>query len=315
MPNSASPDGLRPGVVDRRRVIPADDPALADVLATIGLGPGHHELDDPARIEQDRAALLKAGLTVGVVGDGTWSGEVLTPPRLALPGWFVTIHGGGYATGSVDTYRHRYAQMAMLAECRVLNVEYRLAPAHAFPAALDDCVAAVAWAAERGPAVVGGDSAGAALAIATALVRRDHGDTLPAGIVALNPWVDLTCTLPSLVERRARDPFSGWGAAKNQAEAYLAGTPATHPLASPLYADFAGLPDMLIQIGTEDVLFDEAIGLADRAAAGGVRVRLEEWEGMFHKWHGYAGRLRGADEAIESIATFVRGRLGADAGQ
>ena len=263
------------------------------------------EIDDREN-EADLRDLVAAGVTIDPVSTPFFARGGDRPSGVRERGLFVAIHGGGYVANSCATHRRRFARIGAAAGLRVLNVGYRLAPEYPFPAAVDDCAAALRWALESGPCVIGGDSAGGALAIAATMVLRSAGETLPAAIVAISPWADLTCSLPSHTARRRRDPFADAVDPGEQAEIYLAGTPPTDPLASPLYADYTGMPPMLIQIGSEDMLFDDAVAIAERATAAGVSVHLEEWVGMFHTWHRYTGVLKGADEAIAAIGEFVR---------
>jgi acetyl esterase/lipase len=188
-----------------------------------------------------------------------------------------------------------------------LVVEYDLAPDHPFPHAIDQAVAVCRALTEEGrPFALAGDSAGGGLVMSTMLALRDAGATLPAAAVVISPWVDLTLSAGSLTTRRAIDPFAHLDDLPAYVDAYLAGVDPTDPLASPLFADLRGLPPLLVQVGSDETLYDDAARLARRAADAGVSVELEEWVGMFHTWQAYAGELEAADESLAHAGRFLR---------
>jgi acetyl esterase/lipase len=195
----------------------------------------------------------------------------------------------------------------------VLNVGYRLAPEHPHPAAVEDAVAAVrfAYAAGLAPSrvAVGGDSAGGGLALATLLGLRDERAPLPAAGVCISPWTDLSGSGDSLRANAELDPMVDEDDLRLMASAYLAGRDARAPLASPLFADLRGLPPLLVQVGTAEVLLDDATRLAERARDAGVDVQLEVWEDMIHVWHAFADVLPEGAQAVEGIADFLEKRL------
>ena len=274
--------------------------------------------DLPAATEQtleDKRATIEATAIdrldeVGVVREPTVVGGVpaewLRIPDRTADAVVVFLHGGGYVVCSVASHRDRAGRVALAAGCDGLVVDYRLAPEHPFPAAIDDAVAVCrAVQAEGRPVLLVGDSAGGGLVLATMLVLRDAGDPLPLAAVCISPWCDLTLSSPSLESRRARDPFAHLDDLPGSVDAYLAGRDPRDPLASPLLADLAGLPPLLVQVGSEETMYDDALGLAERAAAMGVPTVFEEWVGMFHTWHAYAGALEAADAAIAHAGTFL----------
>jgi epsilon-lactone hydrolase len=238
-------------------------------------------------------------------------GEWLRPPG-AEPGRVVLyLHGGGYVIGSPRSHRHLAAAIAAAAGARALLLDYRLAPEHPFPAALEDATAAYRWLLEQGVApggiVIAGDSAGGGLTVATLLALREAKVPLPAAGVCISPWVDLTCGGASYRTKAASDPIVKQAAVAEMARAYLgAATPATTPLASPLFADLRGLPPLLIHVGSEEVLLDDAIQLAERAKAAGVDATLEVYERMIHVWHWFLPMLDEAPAAVEAIGRFAR---------
>ncbi|MDY7105949.1 MAG: alpha/beta hydrolase [Actinomycetota bacterium] len=293
----------------------ADDPRLPDVVAAVrALEPaGEFEAKRErvvAGVPADLGRTIREGFRVEPINAGGVRAELIVPPGARSPGMLVCFHGGGYVVCTAGTHRRRFAHMAAAAGCLALNVDYRLAPEHPFPAAIEDAVAAVRWAATRGPVVVLGDSAGGGLALAAGLALADDADARPAGVVAISPWSDLTLAGRSHIERRDRDPFAHIDDLPAYVECYLGGaTPPTDPLASPLFGDFSGYPPLLVQVGSEETMYDDALLVAEKAACQGADVTFEEWEGMFHTWHAHVGGLTGADDAIASIGRFVADHL------
>jgi acetyl esterase/lipase len=220
------------------------------------------------------------------------------------------LHGGGYVTGSPDLYRHLLWRLADAAAARVAAVQYRLAPEHPFPAAVDDALMAwrglLAAGADPNRAAFIGDSAGGGLALALALRVRDEGERLPAAIVALSPWTDLALTGGSLRRNARADPMLNAEDVPNLAVRYLAGADPANPYASPLYGDPRGLPPTLIQVGSDEILFDDALRMADRLRAAGCEVRLETWPRMPHVFQSFAGIIPEAAKAIDRIGGFIR---------
>ena len=259
----------------------------------------------------DAVALAQARALwpVAEVDAGGVPALLVDPTRGAAVGTLVGLHGGGYVLCSAATHVERFTRMGVAAGWRTLVVDYRLAPEHPFPAALDDACAAVSWAQARfgGPVALVGDSAGGALVLATLLHRRDRGDAPAQGAVSISPWADLTCSAASHTERRAIDPFAHLDDLPTYASMYAGGRPLDDPLLSPVHGDYRDLPPLLVQIGSTETLYDDAVAVATAAASAGVATRLEEWQDMFHTWHGMAGGgLHGADEAVAAIGAFLR---------
>jgi len=223
------------------------------------------------------------------------------------------LHGGGYCIGSINTHRDMAARLSAAARARVLLIDYRLAPEHPFPAAVDDATAAYRWLLSAGtsPArtVIAGDSAGGGLTVATLVALRDAGQPLPAAAVCLSPWVDLEGLGESMTTKASVDPMINVDGLRQYAKHYLAGQNARSPLAAPLYADLSGLPPLLIQVGTAETLLDDSTRLAERARKAGVDVTLEPWEDMIHVWQAFAAMLPEGQQAIERIGEFVRQRV------
>jgi epsilon-lactone hydrolase len=226
----------------------------------------------------------------------------------------VYLHGGGYATGTLESTHALCSHIARATRARLLVVDYRLAPEHPFPAALDDAVTAYRFAISAGYApeaiALCGDSSGGGLALATLVRLRDLGDPMPRAAICMSPWTDLTLSGASLEQNRDADPMVSAATLALMADAYLGDVDRRSPTASPLFADLAGLPPLLVQVGSSELLFDDATRFAERAEAAGVDVTLEIWDDVFHVWHAFADLLPEARDAIAHIGTFVDQRLG-----
>lgn len=238
--------------------------------------------------------------------------EWLRPPS-AEPGRVVLyLHGGGYVIGSPRSHRHLAAAIAGAAGASALLLDYRLAPEHPFPAAVEDATSAYRWLLDQAIApehiVIAGDSAGGGLTVATLLALREARVPLPAGGVCISPWVDLTCSGASYGTKAGADPIVRRGGVEEMARAYLGVTPPRTPLASPLFADLRGLPPLLIHVGSDEVLLDDAVQLAERAKTAGVHATLEIYDRMIHVWHWFLPMLDEAQTAVEAIGRFVRSR-------
>jgi epsilon-lactone hydrolase len=241
---------------------------------------------------------------------GGVSAEWIVPPGAVSERVLLYLHGGGYVLCSVSTHRDLISRMARAAGVRALGVDYRLAPEHPFPAAVEDATAAYRWLVSHGTApghiAIAGDSAGGGLTLATLVALRDAGDRLPTAAVCLSPWVDLEGTGPSNTSKAEADPFVRKEMIQFMAEQYLGGRDPRTPLAAPLYADLHGLPPLLIQVGTAEILLDDATRIAERAKAAGAEVSLEVWDDMIHVWQLFAPLLPEGQQAIESIGAFIR---------
>ncbi len=223
------------------------------------------------------------------------------------------LHGGGYVIGSCDSHRNLAYNIAAASKAKVLLLDYRLAPESPFPAAVDDAVAACCWLLDEGYApgrlAIGGDSAGGGLTVAALVALRYRGQPLPAAGLCLSPWVDMEGIGASMTAKEDEDPMLDHEALLWFSGRYLAGADPRAPLAAPIYADLAGLPPLLIQVGTAEVLLDDSLRLAERARAAGVDVSLDVAHGMMHVWHLFEPVLDEAGEAIARAGAFLRGRM------
>ncbi|MGR8920794.1 MAG: alpha/beta hydrolase [Gammaproteobacteria bacterium] len=220
------------------------------------------------------------------------------------------VHGGGYVMGSVQSHRMMLERLAVAVRGRVLALNYRLAPEHPFPAAVDDTVAAYRWLCQAGhdPAKIAlaGDSAGGGLTLAALVALRDAGEALPACAVPISPWTDMEGSGASMQTRAAVDPMVQKEPLVQLAGLYLGDADPRNPLASPLYADLSGLPPLLIQVGDAETLLDDTTRLEPRLKAAGVEATIEVWDEMIHVWHLFAPMLARGQEAIDRVGEFVQ---------
>lgn len=254
------------------------------------------------------------GTSSSPVDAGGIKGEWIAAPGAGDERTSYWLHGGGYCIGSINTHRGLLARISAASGARALAVDYRLAPEDPFPAAVEDAVAAYRWLLSTGvdPAqvIIGGDSAGGGLTVATLVALRDTGEPLPAAAVCISPWTDLALTGESLITKAEADPMIEIDGITRVRDAYVGAADPRAPLVSPLYADLSGLPPMLVHVGESEVLLSDSTRLAERAEAAGVNVTLEVWPEMIHVWHFFAAMLPEAQQAIDRIGDFVRGRVG-----
>ncbi|MFZ5756487.1 MAG: alpha/beta hydrolase fold domain-containing protein [Pseudomonadota bacterium] len=270
-----------------------------------------------------RAALDSAGRTMrkprGLRIDNTALAGLparLLTPRDALPARHVLyLHGGAYIEGSTTSHTPLAGQVAAAARARAWLVDYRLAPEHPYPAAVDDAVAAygalLAQGIDARHIAIVGDSAGGGLALAAALALHDARLPMPAALVLLSPWTDLTLSGRSMQAKEDAEPMLNGPWLDWAAGLYCGGrddgpvTPRTHPGVSPLFADLSGLPPLLIQAGSEEILLDDSTFLAERARRAGVAVTLHVYDDLWHVFQAQAGLIAEADEALAEIGAFI----------
>jgi acetyl esterase/lipase len=240
---------------------------------------------------------------------GGIAGEWVRARRARNDAALLYLHGGGYVIGSPKSHRHLAAAISEASGMPVFLADYRLAPEHRFPAAVEDAVAAYRGLLDSGisPArlAIAGDSAGGGLTIATLVSLRDQKIPLPTCAVALSPWTDLSQGETGRT-RLDRDPMVKKEGLDGMAAAYLAGQDAKSPLASPVFADLRGLPPLLIQVGTEEALYDDTVRLKARAEEAGVEVSAESWGGMIHVWHIFHPILSEGRDAVARIGAYLK---------
>ena len=231
------------------------------------------------------------------------------PARVVL-----LLHGGGFVAGSLTSHQRLAADISSACGARVLLLDYRLAPEHPFPAGLDDCVTAYRWLLDSGykpgHIAIVGDSAGGGLTVSTGLRLKAMEIDQPAALVALSPWANLACDGETMETKAADDPITSREQLFQLTELYLNGHDIKDPLVSPIYGDLRGLPPLLIQVGSREVLLDDSRKLAVRARADDVPVAIEEWPGLFHVWHMWADQLTDGRRALGGIGVFVRKCMG-----
>jgi epsilon-lactone hydrolase len=275
----------------------------------------------PPSLDEWRAAFAPAGrlhpvpddVQVRAVNAGGEPAHWLAAPGADTGRVLLFAHGGGFELGSLRSDGELAARLGRASGMRVLFPEYRLAPEHPFPAAIDDLLAAWRWLrTDEGLAAssiaVAGDSAGGGLAVALLVAARDAGEELPAAAVLMSPTVDLTSSGTSMTERAEQDPISTPAMLRQFAADYLAGADPKTPLASPLFASLSGLPPLLVQVGSADLLLSDSERLAAAAAEAGVDVTLEIGEGLPHVYQILLGTPEAA-EATERIGKFLRARV------
>ncbi len=275
----------------------------------------------PPTLEEQRASFAPGGRTHRLPDDvdvtdvtaGGVPAHWLSAPGAQAGQVLVFLHGGGFELGSLRSDGELAARLGRASGMRVLFPEYRLAPEHRFPAAIDDVLAVWRWLrttqdiSARSIAVAGG-SAGGGLALALLVATRDAGEALAAAAVLMSPTVDLTSSGASMTERVDQDPISTPTMLRQFASDYLAGTDPKVPLASPLFASLHGLPPLLVQVGTADLLFSDSERLAQKAAEAGDDVTLDIGQGLPHVYQLMLGTPEAA-EATEQIGAFLRAHV------
>jgi monoterpene epsilon-lactone hydrolase len=240
--------------------------------------------------------------------------------RIAHPGvtagkTLLYFHGGGYALGGINSHRHLVSRLAVASGLTAVHIDYRLAPEHPYPAALEDALKAYQHIL-RGNSpenlIVGGESAGGNLAVALMLKLRDQRLPLPRAAYLLSPWLDMTQTSEAYQKVASRDPMITIDVIRPMAAAFL-GKQSDTPMTSPVRADPADLPPMLIQVGTDEVLLSDSTTFAKNAAIAGVEVRLHVWPEMPHAWPLFHPLIRAGLSAIEEAGAWMRAKLSAPA--
>ncbi|MEN8721563.1 MAG: alpha/beta hydrolase [Alphaproteobacteria bacterium] len=280
---------------------------------------------DPNATTAQARARMEEATSMLPVGDGVTVTEGISANGVTCD-WIVPdganedrailyLHGGAYCVGSRKTHRALAAELARVSDAPVLVADYGLAPENPYPEGIEDAVNAYQWleTEKNIPANmigIAGDSAGGGLTMATLLMLRDREMGEPACGMVISPWVDMTCSAKSYETRRDRDPMIVPDNIQGSADLYLNGKDAESHLASPVFARLNGLPPLLIQVGTEEVLYDDAVRLAGRAVEAHIDVTLECWDGMFHVWHAFYSMLDEGQEAIAAMGQFYKDKIG-----
>ncbi|WHY64654.1 alpha/beta hydrolase [Neobacillus sp. SuZ13] len=221
---------------------------------------------------------------------------------------FLYLHGGAYIMGSCNTHRYLASKLSQSTAARVLVPEYRLAPENPFPAAIEDAVKVYRWLISSGIApdniIIGGDSAGGGLTLATLLSLKGEDEALPALAVLLSPWTDLEGTGESMETRADVDPWLSPDATRAIPTLYTRDLDLSHPLVSPIYADLSGLPSMLVHVGNDEILLSDSARLVDRAREAGVEVTFKVWDDMWHVFQTFA--IPEGQQAVDEIGEFVQ---------
>lgn len=255
---------------------------------------------------------LEPDVRVESVTVGGMQAEWITSPAVSPAHVVLYLHGGGYVVGSLNTHRDLAARLGRAAGTRVLLIDYRLAPEHPHPAAVDDAVAAYRWLLAAGVAadhlVIAGDSAGGGLTLATLVALRDLGVPLPAAGVCFSPWVDMEATGDSM-DTMPNDPMLNRALILHFARFFLGTADPRTPLAAPLYAELRGLPPLLIQASRDEVLLDDATRIATKARDAGVDCALDLTAEVPHVWQIFAGILPEGQQALDRAGMFIRRRL------
>ena len=252
---------------------------------------------------------IPKGVTVTDINTDGLHSKWISPLNPTLGKAILHLHGGGYVTGGADSHLMMCIPMAQTLRTKILLPNYRLAPEHPFPAAVDDAVKVYRWLLAQGHSpkdiIISGDSAGGGLSLAAVLTLRDAGEPLPAAVVCLSPWTDLTFTGKSHITKAQADSVLLTEVLREWATCYAGIETPSHPLISPIYADFHNFPPLLIQVGSDEVLLDDALMLAEKAKADGVNVKLTVWDELWHVWPALGDLIPESKKAFEEIDQFL----------
>jgi acetyl esterase/lipase len=279
------------------------------IHATPDIARIRRSMEQVARIAPDQpfGVTRRQVLTAGVMA------ERHAPQRGPIRGAILYLHGGGFVSGSPRTHRGIAGRLARGVGAEVVVPDYRLAPEHPFPAALDDAAAVyralLARTGDPSRLAIAGDSAGGNLVFALLLRLKEEGDPMPAAAVGLSPFADFTGSGNSFQTNAALDPLLHVRGFPSVVDAYAPGLDVTNPLLSPIFGDLSGLPPTLIHCGSDEILLDDAVRLHAALVASGVASELDIWERMPHVWHAFALFLPEAREAMARVVSFLDGRL------
>lgn len=274
----------------------------------------------PSEVNANRAFLdagarpLAKGVNGTLINANEVTAEMQIPDGAVSDAVILYFHGGGYVGGSIASHRNLTGSLALASKCKVLSVEYRLAPESPHPAAVEDAINSYKWLLSEGydpkKIAICGDSAGGGLAIAVQLKIRDEGLPLPVASAPISPWIDMGLSGDTMSTRQSRDPLIRLDLIREFKSQFLGPhNNSDDPYASPLQADLFGLPPMLIHVGDDEMLLSDSQRLAEKASAAGVLVTLEVWPEMIHVWHTFVGLFPEAQDGINRIAEFLSAHL------
>ncbi|HEY1300267.1 MAG TPA: alpha/beta hydrolase [Stellaceae bacterium] len=292
------------------------DPEIAALRAKLASRPRSDDYRQRRRDIDARGLEYRLAADIGVepATAGGVRAEWTSTPADDRNAALLYLHGGGYVIGSLDSHRHLAAEAGRAAGMPALALDYRLAPEHPFPAAVEDAIAGYRFLLGRGirPGRIAfaGDSAGGGLVVALMVAAREAGLPQPGCGWCISPWVDMEAIGETMASKAASDPTVQRAGILDMARLYLNGADPRAPLAAPLYADLKGLAPLLIQVGAAETLLDDAVRLAGAAGAADVRVDLEIWPEMIHVWHLFHPELKAGSRAIEAGGAFVRATAG-----
>jgi acetyl esterase/lipase len=291
------------------------DPEIAALRALIARHPRAADIAQRRRDmdERGRQFPIPPEVAIEKATVGGVKAEWNIPPDSEPGSAIIYVHGGGYVIGSLDSHRHLTAEIARVAQTRVLALDYRLAPEHPFPAPVEDTLAAYRELLTSGMAAqrigIAGDSAGGGLVVGAMLAIKEAGLPLPGAGWCISPWTDMEIRGASFEDLAAVDPTVQRAGIEDMARQYLAGADPRSPHASPIHGDLRGLPPLLIQVGAAETLLDDALQLARVAGMADVVVDLQIWPEMIHVWHLFYPRLNAGRRAIASGGSFLRSTL------
>lgn len=292
------------------------DAVIADVQACFGAWNAETSLDQMRGDWDELSGSLISPVSPlrEAVDAGGVRAEWFVAPGAAADRVVMYLHGGGYVFGSAKSHAALAAQLSDSAQARVLFVEYRLAPEHPFPAAVEDSTAAYRWLLAQGYApgriAIAGDSAGGGLTFGTLLSIKQLGLPMPACATPISPWVDMEASGESMTSKAAEDPVVQMPMIQQLAAMVLPQGNVREPLIAPLHADLSGLPPLMIHVGSRETLLDDSMRIAARAAHANVAVQLVVWPGQIHVFQVFCARLDEGVEAIEQLGAFIRGHTG-----
>lgn len=291
----------------------ADQSVMAEIRKATAAGKGVIERAAFDAVMEQTPDAKGVGYETGVVGgvSGVWCRPLNAAPHAVI----LYLHGGAYIAGTANAFRHLSGQIAACTTVAAFVPDYRLAPEHHLPTALEDAKAVYsALTNDHANAVaIVGDSAGGGLALVLLAVVRSAAEagkaTAPYAGAVMSPWTDLALTGASMIERAEADPFLTEAALASAAAQYLHGEDARSSLASPLYGELAGIASLQLHVGTDEILFDDARRYAERAQSQHVETTLHVWEGVPHVFQSNVGKLAAAQEALDVLGAFLRSHL------